>query len=1011
MLSSKAWNFALFAPVVYTMDHLGDTLPLRINVGLGGACVDLQVHSHEQISQVKTTLEVHTQTPAEYQRLLHKETELNDTDVVGFLNLHPGEELQVVCNSDVDEADFMDFCLAGRSDLSTLLCTYLLEHGSDINATFTRTDVPAPDLNGNMDVEYANAVLGRLVDATALHYCALHGLNNACSFLLETSSFTEVDSKTSISGEGSSSLTALHVGVLSRNSSVCCMILGSDRFTEVNSDHCADGMYRATSTIADAVRFGLVDVCSLLIAHPLFNGLNEITDCYDTTLLMVAAARNTDGHAQICRMILQNESFTELSASCCRGREMSGNALEIAATAGSTEACRLLLDHPMFSHDDINAARGGRTALHRAAANNHEAVCRILLEDKRFVAINAACSSGLLGNEGDDLKTALDCAEDNGLQEICSLIRQHPFYLEPGSSGQPSKGATDFEARADPKDDCLYAKWQLQCRYGAQLSPACIDSYWLEKCIEQSEWDSAEWRVDPGTGELRTYWELSSTCDAKEVDAYWEEVCIPTWRWNLPEESCEPAPIDLQCSLSGGIHMKAEEELCTDLAHCGAILDDGCHAAVTCLDCCTTELQKIRVLVSGHADGTLRVWEQPPGATWSIVATCGTASNSDSEMGHTGAISCAKLLVWGAFLVSGDVDGHILLWNLDDPSEPRCSFSPSRTEEEKRFAWNGISYTKEEFCDYYGEEAGTSCWDRACLQEEEPAHRTKVDCLIARSDERAIYSAGADRVAVWKCTGEQGFTLDPETSTDKHCSVQGEWPIRNVDDASHQCFPASVWTMPVPVLKGCLAIQVANSNRKEKKEEPETDLRGEVGACILVGGVCYDGEAAFLRGGRSGIVSIFIDGHRLPLTSRLRVLAGHPCEVTAAAVCSIDRGLVASGARDGTCIVQPTTGDHQPCLFAVGASVKAITFCKWALFVLTELDLQMWCGERFQKKISFADIGFHPVCAMAASSDESDRLSDIYLGSDDGKAHVLQVRLPTTDAKWGGWCARELPSR
>ena len=102
------------------------------------------------------------------------------------------------------------------------------------------------------------------------------------------------------------------------------------------------------------------------------------------------------------------------------------SALHLAASAGHTEAARVLLGSKKFEAVNTCASKesGRHNALHSAAVGGHEEVVRLLLGSPRFTAASATASQPCLGS------TALHLAAWYGCAAVADLLlRSHRLKM------------------------------------------------------------------------------------------------------------------------------------------------------------------------------------------------------------------------------------------------------------------------------------------------------------------------------------------------------------------------------------------------------------------------------------------------------------------------------------------------------------------------------------------------------------------------------------------------------
>lgn len=164
------------------------------------------------------------------------------------------------------------------------------------------------------------------------------------------------------------------------------------------------------------------------------------------TILHLAAKR---GHADLCRIILEQDRFMEVNALDHYG----STALHHAAENGHAQVCSVILQNERFTalnEQDGHKRWGGQTALHCAAEQGHVNVCQIILEDPQ-------CDVHVLDKLG---KSAFEYAARHGYDEVCNLFLQDCRFTKEQISQMKDKmedpialhGSTSHKLHVQPEN-------------------------------------------------------------------------------------------------------------------------------------------------------------------------------------------------------------------------------------------------------------------------------------------------------------------------------------------------------------------------------------------------------------------------------------------------------------------------------------------------------------------------------------------------------------------------------
>jgi len=304
----------------------------------GSLISKLTIDMNHRAIDIKVALEKASETPARYQKLLlpARGTEgMQDNETLSEVGFQIGETLSVMY-SEVEANDFVHAVRDAVVDMSLL--RYMVANGADINA---KADIIGrlPNLNdGICQAQDKHLLAVAMKQASGLHHAANHGLSDVCHFILGEPSFTEINS---LATDGEISMTALHVACLNSHSNICCMLLSDSRFQLISET--INEMFARRDALALACQKGLPYVVSMLLKDRRCTSINDITDDYDTTVLMLAACTNTPGNIEVCKLIMNDRRFTRYEESSCRGAgtKLSGTAYDIAKKNGLHEIVRL----------------------------------------------------------------------------------------------------------------------------------------------------------------------------------------------------------------------------------------------------------------------------------------------------------------------------------------------------------------------------------------------------------------------------------------------------------------------------------------------------------------------------------------------------------------------------------------------------------------------------------------------------------------------------------------------
>lgn len=311
------------------------------NAVSGDRVCTINLASNQKIIDIKLAVEKEVKTPASYQTLMLDSQVLKDEELCGGLAKEGNLKLSVT-NRQVEKQDFVKAVCDGSTDIFTF--SYMLASGADINAKMDGPGRPPCLDDGIQEAQEKHLLSIAMKDASALHFAANHGLEEVVRLILENPSFTEINTKTKGDPEvedGQIQMTALHIAALNGHSEVCCLLLVDKRFDAVNET--INEMFATRTALALACQKGLPKVVKMLLQDPRCTGINDIVDQYDTTILHLACCTNTPAHIEACKLILDDQRFTQYDCETCRGggSKLSGTAYDIAKRNGLDEIVKI----------------------------------------------------------------------------------------------------------------------------------------------------------------------------------------------------------------------------------------------------------------------------------------------------------------------------------------------------------------------------------------------------------------------------------------------------------------------------------------------------------------------------------------------------------------------------------------------------------------------------------------------------------------------------------------------
>eukprot|EP00928_Gymnodinium_smaydae_P002110 TRINITY_DN10744_c0_g1_i2.p1 TRINITY_DN10744_c0_g1~~TRINITY_DN10744_c0_g1_i2.p1 ORF type:complete len:1106 (-),score=159.58 TRINITY_DN10744_c0_g1_i2:260-3151(-) len=301
---------------------------------------------------------------------------------------------------------------------------------------------------------------------SALDVAAYIGHAEICKVILDSEHFSKVNHRNHMGR------TALHHAVAGKNqlnaAEVCRVLLQEPRI-EPN----IEGVNGETA-LCDAVSRGLVDVCKVFLE---FSSSDAISSQGHSALDVAAYI----GHAEICKVILDREHFSEVNHRNHMGRTALHHAVAGKNQLNAAEVCRVLLWDPRI--DPNIRGKHGETALHDAAVQGHTEICKLILSSERFSGANdrdylrctalhlaVASKNSLYAAEvcrlllqdprvdpnirGKNGETALHCAAGRGLAGICRVLLEDAGSLFVSAVDCEGHSALDIAAYCGHSEVC-----------------------------------------------------------------------------------------------------------------------------------------------------------------------------------------------------------------------------------------------------------------------------------------------------------------------------------------------------------------------------------------------------------------------------------------------------------------------------------------------------------------------------------------------------------------------------
>ena len=223
-------------------------------------------------------------------------------------------------------------------------------------------------------------------------------------------------------------------------------------------------MMSAVYLTSKGVQCDVIDVSSADAEVVRASSRGDGQSCSTTDGVLEAARQNNLAHL---RAILQTYPPEEVNVTT---KDEGRNALHLAASAGHTEAARLLLGSEKFTsvnnHTFAAKRHYSQTALHEAAVAGHEGVVALLLHSARFVAASARVSNG---------GTALHIAVWHGHAGVAKLLLQSHRFEDAGVNAIDKYGATALQYAARHADASMVVRLLRSAQF--QNASACDVQY------------------------------------------------------------------------------------------------------------------------------------------------------------------------------------------------------------------------------------------------------------------------------------------------------------------------------------------------------------------------------------------------------------------------------------------------------------------------------------------------------------------------------------------------------